>query len=608
MNCEKNQFDSLIEKIKKMDKTNSSEVLKLARKYAKLDLSSMINAKVAVLGTCSIQLITSTIRMMLSKYGMFADIYEGEYNGLKLDIFDENSEFYQFQPDYVIMIPDYRDVMGLPDILDSTSDVNEKVEKSAKIFFNMFEKIHQRLPKSQILMTNIVEPVENALGNLAGNYYYSTSTFYKLINMYLMNNRPSYVTLVDIESLASYVGKMNWFDESGYFLNKSGFSLNYIGEFCDAIARQFLPLSGKPNKCLVLDLDNTLWGGVVGDDGPDGIILDPNDAIGEAYQAFQDYVLKLKQRGIILAVCSKNEFELAKEPFDINPNMKIKFDDISCFVANWNDKVSNIRAIAEQLNIGIDSLVFFDDNPTEREIVSTYLPEVTVIDVPEDPALYVRALDKAFAFEWAQITDEDISRSQTYIDNKKREELMAEFVDYGEYLKALEMEVCAEEVSEKTISRFAQLINKSNQFNLRTQRYSEAQVIAMLSNDSYKLLTISLNDKFSNYGIIACVILKFEGKECFVDTWVMSCRVLKKGVEDYTFMKIVEGAKEKGAELIIGEYIPTRKNRMVSELYEQLGFECVEENDGTKRYVLDTKSNANIKKEHYLKEVAYEHN
>jgi FkbH-like protein len=323
----------------------------------------------------------------------------------------------------------------------------------------------------------------------------------------------------------------------------------------------------------VLDLDNTLWGGVIGDDGIEGINIDPNNAIGEAFLAFQGFVKTLKDRGVILAVCSKNEDNAAREPFEKLKNMILKIDDIACFAANWNDKASNIKHIAAKLNIGTDSLVFFDDNPAERQLVRQFLPEVEVIEVPSDPALYVRALNEAMCFEWAQLSSEDILRSDTYIKDIKRSELEQTAGDYDTYLRSLEMKARIINVSNTELARFTQLINKSNQYNLRTKRYTEAAITAMMKNvDEYALICIDFEDKFGNYGIISSIIMQRIKDIAFIDTWVMSCRVLKRGIENVVLEAMYNAASIWGSEWIVGEYLPTKKNKLVANLYSELGF------------------------------------
>lgn len=374
-------------------------------------------------------------------------------------------------------------------------------------------------------------------------------------------------------------------------------------EYVMCFVRQIKALRGNTKKCLVLDLDNTIWGGVVGDDGWEGIQIDPNNAVGEAYRFFQTYCLALRKRGVILAVCSKNDESIAKEPFEKNENMILRLDDISCFVANWENKADNLRKIAHELNIGIDSLVFFDDNPAEREIVKQFVPEVHVVDVPTDPALYVLQMEKEQPFEWMQITKEDLERTDSYSGNQKRQQLQESFVNYDEYLKALDMKGEAARVQQGDVARFAQLINKSNQFNLRTIRYAEADVQQMLADENVCCLYGKLSDRYSNYGIISCVILRKENEICFIDTWVMSCRVLKRGVESMMFEGILKAATEMGCISMKAEYIRTKKNQMVESFYESLGFDLLETKDDDSGFQKEYQLNSlNIKPVHYIKE------
>ena len=563
------------------------QLLKLARRYAKSYEAGEKDLKIAVLGSYSIQHFVSVLRFLLHEEGIDANIYEGEYDGILMDVLNDDSELYEFKPSMVILLPSIKDIKEFPALGSDGEAVEQLADKQVQLYQGIWSKLETSLG-CQILQANFVLPVERALGNLESNYEYSRSFYYKRINAKLEQKRGGNVTIMDMDYWAGVVGKINWFDNSSYYLSKTGFRMDYIGIAAEVFVKQILALTGKVKKCLVLDLDNTLWGGVVGDDGCMGIQLDPNNAIGEAYRAFQQYVLQLKERGVILAVCSKNEEDIAKEPFEKNDKMILKLDDISCFIANWEDKAGNIRTIASKLNIGVDSLVFFDDNPAEREIVKKFVPEVLVVDVPEDPADYLQALSLCMPFEWGQLTGEDFKRTQSYLQNSKRQELESSFVNYDEYLQALDMVGSVDEIDEYSKERFAQLINKSNQFNLRTIRYTEAAIEQMMQEENTKLLAVSLKDKFSDYGIISCIILKKEGEECFADTWVMSCRVLKRGVEEFAFSHVCDVARGMECSRLVGEYIPTAKNRMVKDFYPGLGFEEIAENkygyDLTKEY------------------------
>lgn len=602
-----NEYKEMVSKIKLYD---YASLLNIGRKWGKIENFTASKMKIAVIGSASIQLITSVLRALLTKYDIYAEIYEGEYNGIMMDVFDDKSKLYEFEPEYIVMLPDYRDIESYcPSMLSDFQEIQTAVNDAYEQYAKIFERIHKILPQTQIIVSNFVTPFFEPLGNLATNYLFSKRSFYRYMNLSFTKNHPKYVFVLDVEELAEFIGKKDFISESAYFFNKSSFNLEYIGFYCDLIARQFEAFSGGARKCLVLDLDNTLWGGVVGDLGYDGILLDPNDPEGEAFLAFQRYILELKKRGIIISVCSKNDEENAKEPFEKNENMILKLSDISSFVANWDDKATNIRRISNELNIGIDSMVFFDDNPTEREIVRTYLPEVKVIEVPDDPALYTRALDREASFEWTQLTKEDIGRVETYANNNMRNMLMSSCVDYDDYLINLQMIVECKFPADAEIERFVQLTNKSNQFNLRTQRYSEAEIIGMKGNNLYELLAIKLEDRFSKYGIIGCVVMKFVDNYCFIENWVMSCRVLKKGVENYTIERIVEIAKKHGCSKVVGEFIPTKKNSMVRELYTTLGFELENdkaslENDkaSSKRYILTQEKMINYKQTYHFKE------
>lgn len=563
-----------------------TDIIKASRRLAKkirLEDKMKYDIKVAVIGTTSIQYFVMVLRYLLDVEGIKADIYEGEYDGIAMDVMDSESALYKFAPEILIILSDYREIKNYPCILDSDTDVDTLLSTTFEIYKKLWGKL-AALKDCYILQSNFVIPPENIYGNLERSLAYSQTCFLERFNERLVKERPMNVTIMDLDLLASNIGKWNWFDDTAYFMTKAGFRIDYIEKIVFLFVQQIKALRGQIKKCIVLDLDNTLWGGIVGDVGYDRIQLDPNHAVGEAYREFQKYLLLLKRRGVILAVVSKNDEENAKAPFWNNPHMILRLDDIASFKASWDDKVTNIKRVAEELNISTDSLVFFDDNPAEREIVKLYLPEVQVIDVPEDPALYKRALDNAFPFEWLQFTKEDLVRNDSYIENRHRIELQTQFVDYGEYLKSLNMRGNVRRPKSSEIPRFTQLLNKSNQFNLRTRRYSESEIIGIDKSTQKKCLSVLLQDKFSEYGIIACVILEKQNSECFIESWVMSCRVFKRGVEDLTFKAILRIAKAWGCNTLKGQYISSKKNSIVANFYDILGFEKIDEKDGVKNY------------------------
>jgi len=575
---------------------SSSELLALANKFKKIEhlyyeknKDVLIRKKIAILGSFTTNYITDILRLYLYFNNISPLFYFGKYDNTAEEFLSPRSGLYSFHPDIAILLTLNTDIKEFPALFSSKKDVEQWINKQINQYQIFWDKTKEI--SCQFLQTNYVKPIEKQLGNLEANHHFSRWNCIDSLNIALAEKHPSNVIIIDAEYLASLVGRLKWFSEKDYFISKQGMSFDVIGLFAQSLSNTIAALLGKIKKCLVLDLDNTLWGGVIGDDDLEGINLDPNDAIGEAYLQFQRYAKLLKERGVILAVCSKNEIEIAKLPFQKHPNMILNLDDISCFIANWKDKHNNIRDIANSLNIGLDSIVFFDDNPVEREMVSETLPEVSVVSVPEDPAYFVRVLELEMHFDWAQLSSEDISRSSSIVANKKRESLEKISHNYDDYLRSLQMSAKISEVSSMDFPRFVQLINKTNQFNLRTKRYTIAEVEDMKKDENCKLIAVSLTDKFSYYGIIAGLIIMKNNKKIFIDTWVMSCRVFSRNLEQAIINSIINIIKKWGCDEILGEYLPTKKNRVVQNLYSDLGFNKLKENDenllkGTEKYYL----------------------
>ncbi|MFC4169290.1 HAD-IIIC family phosphatase [Teichococcus aestuarii] len=352
----------------------------------------------------------------------------------------------------------------------------------------------------------------------------------------------------------------------------------------DLVARIAGAVAGTSRKCLVLDLDNTLWGGVIGDDGLDGIRLGQGNATGEAFLAFQRYAAALGRRGIILAVCSKNNPEVAEEVFAKHPEMALRRGDIACFVANWNDKAGNLRHIAKTLNIGLDSLVFVDDNPAEREIIRRELPEVAVPEVTEDVSDYPAIVGAAGYFEAAGFTADDAARARSYALNAERQAALEQATDITGYLRSLAMKMTARRVGPAELPRVTQLINKTNQFNLTTRRYTDADTARFAADPDTLLLSLRLSDRFGDNGLIAVLMARPDPAlppgELLIDTWLMSCRVLGRQVEEASLGVLLEHASQRGVKALIGEYRPTAKNGMVARHYEKLGFAPVPAPEG----------------------------
>jgi FkbH-like protein len=384
------------------------------------------------------------------------------------------------------------------------------------------------------------------------------------------------VLLLDLDWWANQLGTRNLVDRMLWHQAKQEISPAQAPIYGDLVARQLAAIRGLSSKCLVLDLDNTLWGGVIGDDGLDGIVLGQGSALGEAYVAFQHYVKKLADRGVILAVSSKNDPEIARAAFAEHPEMILKLDDIAVFEASWTEKPASVQKIAAHLNINVDSLVFFDDNPFERAMMRETLPSVAVPEVPEAVELYGHCIVDAGYFESVAFTSDDVQRNSQYISNRKRQELQEESVDLDTFLHNLEMEIEIGAFDTRNLSRIVQLINKTNQFNLTTRRYTEAEIRRLMTENSVETFYARLRDRFGDNGIISVAITRMDGQndktEMEIDTWLMSCRVLGRRVEDVMLSVIVDAARRRNASALRGEYIKTPKNGLVRDHFKKLGF------------------------------------
>jgi FkbH-like protein len=379
--------------------------------------------------------------------------------------------------------------------------------------------------------------------------------------------------LFDVAALAETVGLANWHTPTQWHLAKFAFDARLLPLYCDHVARIASALRGKSRRCLIVDLDNTLWGGVVGDDGLEGIVIGQGDATGEAYLDVQRAALALRERGIVLAVSSKNDDAVARAVFSDHPEMLLRDNHIAVFQANWNDKATNIAAIAVELSLGLESMVFVDDNPVERGLVRETLPEVAVPELPEDPALYARTLLAAGYFEAVAFSDEDRKRASFYEDNARRVALQGQVADVAAYLASLDMRIVFRPFDATGRSRITQLINKSNQFNLTTRRYTEAEVAALESDARCFTLQVRLIDRFGDNGMISAVVCRPGAPGAWeIDTWLMSCRVLGRRVEHMVLREIVHHARLRGVKRLVGLYLPTARNGMVRDHYGALGF------------------------------------
>lgn len=404
----------------------------------------------------------------------------------------------------------------------------------------------------------------------------------QLLNAYISNmlgQRPNLV--FDVQALAETVGLSNWYDPKQYFMAKLNCSQTALPLYGSRFASLLAAMKGISKKCLVFDLDNTIWGGVIGDDGVDGITLGQGSAGGEAFSAVQRCILDYHQRGIVLAVSSKNTYAIAMQAFEQHDDMLLRKKHVAVFQANWEDKASNINAIAKNLNLGLESLVFLDDNPMERQLVRDALPQVAVPELPDDAAYYPRVLSAASYFESVAFLDEDKIRNDSYKQNAKRIDAFESVGSLDEYLKSLEMVLHIKRFDSQGLPRIVQLINKTNQFNLTTRRHDEKTVAAMMADAAYINLQARLTDCYGDSGMIGVIIAKADNNALVIDSFLMSCRVLERRVEFCLMNELVAIAQQRGLNTIQARYIPTDRNSIVENLYENMGFSLMESGEDT---------------------------
>ena len=549
----------------------------LYRLYKSLPAQTALGiSKVAVLGGMTTSKLAMAVELAYFSVGGRVESFETDYGTYRQDILDPGSALYEQKPNTIFLATCWRDLVYRPTLESDAAEVQRLVEVELAHWLNLWRTAHDHLG-CQIIQNNFDRPAWRQLNNHDSRHPGGLGRYLNLLNQALADRAPPYVIIHDLDDLSASVGRNVWGDERLYHHAKMPCPAESLVNYGFSVASLLAAQSGLTKKCLVLDLDNTLWGGVIGDDGMGGIHLGQGDGEGEAFLAFQRYAKALKRRGILLAVCSKNTEHVAKAVFESHPEMVLRLDDISCFMANWNDKASNLREIARRLNIGLNSLVFADDNPAERALVRQLAPEVAVPELPPDPADYIQAIEQHRYFQVTSLGREDLQRAEYYRANAEREELRGGAENIDDYLASLDMVAAIAPVDEVSLERTAQLINKSNQFNLTTRRRTTAEVSALLADPRWFTCTISLRDRFGDNGLISVLLARVDGDALAVDTWLMSCRVLKRSVETLLHNYLCGWALQHGVRRIRGEYIATAKNGIVKDHYANLGFVGIEE-------------------------------
>ena len=527
--------------------------------------------RIAVLGGATTDFLKWPLELELESLGRRCTIHCADYNSFVPEMLDADSRSAAFRPNVAVVLLTPYNVADWPAVGDSPDVVHALVDRTVGHWLGLCRAFHEHT-NCEIVIGNLHLLQTRPVGNLGARLAWDPNSYVRQINLALSRRAPPYVHIFDIETLSAMYGVANWVDARFWHHAKQPVSFACMVPYVRSLAGIIGALYGHTAKCLVLDLDNTLWGGVVGDDGVGGLKIGQGSAEGEAFKAFQEYILLLKKRGLLLAVCSKNEERNALEPFAQLPDMVLKREDFVAFRANWDPKPGNIEQIARELNIGLDSLVFVDDNPAERELVRRVLPQVKVVELTSDPADYPRLLDQCGWLEIVKLTDEDRTKTDQYLQNQQRSTSQAQHADYESYLASLEQKAILSPFQAQHLDRITQLINKTNQFNLTTRRLTRSEVEALMARPDVVTACVRLVDRFGDNGLISVVAGHVEGDALLVDVWLMSCRVLKRGVERLLANHLFEKARELGLRSVRGVYIPTARNQMVENHFADLGF------------------------------------
>jgi FkbH-like protein len=563
---------------------NLNQLTKLAKAIAQAktdgrSLDPLVPFRLAVLSNSTVDLVVPALVATAARRGIALEVIHPSYDQVAQEALTSDSKVNSAKPDAVLFALDFR---ALPLILSlGNYEASASTVKGVIGYLQTLRDGIKANSNAVCIVQNIAPPVETLFGNLDRALPGSMRSLVDGINRKLAEFiLDSGDVLLDVAGIAETVGLANWHDPKLWNLGKIPFSDELIPLYADHVARLVAALRGKSGKVLILDLDNTVWGGVIGDDGLEGIKIAQGDAVGEAHLAVQRMALDLRKRGIILAVSSKNTDEIARVPFEQHPEMLLKLEHIAVFQANWNDKATNIQAIAEELCLGLDSIVFLDDNPAERGLVRKLLPQVAVPELPADPSAYARTLAAGGYFEAITMAAEDLKRAGFYQDNAKRASLQRQAGGVDAYLASLAMTITFQPFDGKGRARIVQLINKSNQYNLTTRRYTEPEILELERDPGVCTLQVRLADIFGDNGMISIAICRPSRYDTWeIDTWLMSCRVLGRKVEHMVLREILEHARAAGIRKLIGSYRPTERNKLVVDHYQKLGFTKVREDE-----------------------------
>lgn len=566
--------------MRELDYPFDSEYILRKKKSIKRQLlktkNDFLEKRIAVLGGGTTNDIVSVLDLFLLNYGIKAIFYESEYNRYYEDAMFPNPDLEQFHPDLVLFCTSNRNLNQYPNLLDDANRVNQKLSTE----FGRYESMWNRIMEvycCPIIQNNFELPFFRLMGNKDASDFRGRVNFINRLNMlfyeYAQKHDNFYIHDIHYESAA--YGLEKWSDPFYWYMYKYAVCVPAIPYYAFNLANIIKSLYGKNKKVLSLDMDNTLWGGIIGDDGAENIQIGQETSIGQSFSEFQEYLKQHKQLGVLLTINSKNELENALSGLRC-PGSVLQEEDFVVIKANWNPKSQNLLETAGELNLLPESFVFVDDNPAEREIVRSQISDAAVPEM-KHPEHYIRVIDRSGFFEVTNFSGDDLKRTEMYRENAMRAKAETTFEKYEDYLLSLEMEGEIQNFIPQYLSRIAQLTNKSNQFNLTTRRYSQREIEEVAANPEYLTLYGKLSDKFGDNGVVSILIGKKQGNELHMELWLMSCRVLKRDMEYAMMDELVRKCKEQKIEKIVGYYYPTAKNRMVKDFYDFQGFQKTKE-------------------------------
>ncbi len=544
--------------------------------------------RIALLGGSTTQELVDLLELWLLDSGFKPIFYQSEFGRFYDDAVHDSDALVEFRPDIVYIHTSVFNIQRFAPVHATEAEFEQSVRTELSRFQEIWSSLQEKIGCITI-QNNFELPPQAIMGNLDGIVAGGRTRFVNQLNQHFANVAAvtSRLLIQDVCSISARIGLNRWFDARRWFSYKLPTSAEACNALAVSLAAMIRAIYGRARKALVLDLDNTLWGGVIGDDGVERIQIGRETPVAEAYTAFQEYCLSLRDRGVLLAVCSKNDDAIARQGFE-HPDSVLKLEHLSCFKASWNPKPENLLAIAAELNLCVDSLVFIDDNPAERAIVAAQFPGVGVPDIGSDVAAYASIIEASRYFEQVSFTDEDRDRAALYRGNIQRAESKSSFFDYGDYLDSLEMTAEIELFQPLYLDRIVQLTNKTNQFNLTTRRYTIAEMESVLKDRNAIGLFGKLSDRFGDNGIVSIILGRMVGEFFDIDLWLTSCRVLKRDMESAMLDELAERAHAAGARTLRGFYRPTRKNAIVADHYLKMGFEQVSvQLDGSIFYTLD---------------------